>query len=63
MAAKLRVLTVRVVPEESETKVTAELGLGVQERKIPAGMGIVRFAAILNDKAELVDFELVTDKL
>jgi hypothetical protein len=63
MASMPRVLSIRFESGESESKVVFELGLKSVERQIPLGHGVIRAAVILDDKGQISDAELVTEKL
>ena len=63
MAVSPRVLTMRVKPSDEGTLVLVEYGTVELERKIPENHGIIRASAILNAAGELIDVELVTEKV
>lgn len=58
-----KILTIKIEPSDSETKVVFSLGLKSLEKNIPLGFGLVRASAILDDKGQLSDVEIVMDKL
>jgi hypothetical protein len=63
MASMPRILSVRFESGENESKVVFELGLKSVERQIPSGHGVIRAAIILDDKGQISDAELVTQKI
>jgi hypothetical protein len=58
-----RILTLKFESNDTESKVVFELGLKSVERQIPLGHGVIRAAVILDDKGQISDAELVTQKL
>jgi hypothetical protein len=58
-----KIVTFRFVSTEDASKIVIEFGVKTIEKPIPAGQGVLRCSAILNDKIELIDAELVTEKI
>lgn len=56
-----KILTFRFTSEEDESKVILEFGTQSRESKIPKGHGIVRVAAILDEKNQLSAMETITE--
>ena len=57
-----KILTFRFVPADDGSKVVIEFGVKTIEKNIPSGQGVVRASAIFNDKGELSEMELITEK-
>jgi len=60
---KFRILQVRISPVDAGTNVAVEYGLTEIVRTIPQNQGLVRLSAVFNDKGELGDVEIVTDRI
>lgn len=58
-----RILTVRFIQNETESKVIFEFGVREIGKLIPQGHGVLRASAILDEKGFLSDAELVTEKV
>lgn len=58
-----RILSVRLSDQTGGTGVEIELGTKTLERQIPTGYGLTRLSLVLDDKNELLDAELVTEKV
>jgi hypothetical protein len=61
--SKFRILQVRIKPEDETVRVAVEYGLTEIVKTIMPNQGVVRLSAIFNDKGDLADVELITDRI
>ena len=62
MANSPKILSLKFEVSEQESNVVFEFGNKSVVKQIPLGHGVLRASAILNDKGELIDAEIVTEK-
>ena len=63
MAASMaKIITVRFEQAETDSKIVVWFGTKEIQKTIPDGHGVSRIGVILNDKGEMCDIELVTEK-
>ena len=58
-----RILTIRFVQTDTESKVVWQFGVRELEKPIPKNHGVIRACAIMDENGQLGDVELVTEKL
>ena len=61
--AQPRIISIRLREQTGGTGIEIELGTKTIAKQIPTGLGLTRLSLILDDKNELQDAELVTEKI
>lgn len=61
--AQPRIISIRLEEQVAGTGIKIDLGNRSVEKQIPTGFGLVRMSLILGDDNELLDAEIVTNKI